>query len=317
MKLFFKKGMKFLIPFFSFLLILEFIVTIGLRKSEYNEYRDWNLIFDSQIDADVIIQGNSRAWVQISPYILDSILSVNSYNFGIDGHNFLMQYCRYKIYRSRNPKPKAIIQIIGLATLQQREDLYNAQQFLPFIWNKRIRCCTKKYIGFDFLDYHIPAYRYFKPNYQKHMLIGIKEFFNIEHFVNTRYKGFRSRPLEWDSSFYDFKRNYPSGVEFNFNQKAISLMDTFLKECEKDDIRVFLVYSPEYIEAQKLITNRDELFVELEKFARYENVYLLNYSKDSISYSKKYFYNSQHLNRKGAELFSKKLSNDLKRMFEY
>jgi hypothetical protein len=37
----------------------------------------------------------------------------------------------------------------------------------------------------------------------------------------------------------------------------------------------------------------------------------LDYSSDTICNNKKLFYNSQHLNSKGSEIFTKKLAKDL------
>ncbi len=42
------------------------------------------------------------------------------------------------------------------------------------------------------------------------------------------------------------------------------------------------------------------------------NVPILDYTHDSICYDTAYFYNAQHLNRKGAEKFSLQLAHDLK-----
>jgi hypothetical protein len=49
-----------------------------------------------------------------------------------------------------------------------------------------------------------------------------------------------------------------------------------------------------------------------EQLAKQNEIKLLNYSSDTISFQKSLFYNTTHLNKKGAELFSKKLASDLK-----
>jgi hypothetical protein len=312
MKLFLQRIIIFLSVFLGLLLILEVFITQGLKKTGYNEYKDWNLIFQSKINSNVLIQGDSRAWVQISPKIIDSVLHVQSYNLGIDGHNFKMQQARYQIYRKYNSKPKMIIQILGLNTLRQRKDLYNSQQFLPFIWDKDIRNCIMEYEGFNFGDYYIPAFRYLKSNLTEQVEIGFYEFLNLKHYENTRYKGFRSRTLAWDSTFAEFKKANPKGVKFEVSQSVTNLLDKFVAQCVENKIDIVLVYAPEYIESQSIILNRSQIIQTFASISKKYNVLYMDYSSDSICFYKKYFYNSQHLNSLGADLFSKKLATDLK-----
>ena len=87
-----------------------------------------------------------------------------------------------------------------------------------------------------------------------------------------------------------------------------------MDSCFKDNIKVFLVYAPEYYELQHLITNSDSLLNIYSNFAQKYKTVFLDYSKDPISQNKELFYNSQHLNRKGSEVFSIKLANDLKEL---
>ena len=108
---------KEIIAVLIFNIILFFIVTglekaadAGLKKTKYSEYCVWNDI-NSSVNADLLIQGSSRAWCQVSPKILDSIMKINSYNLGMSGYNFDMEYCRFKVYLEHNVVPKYIVQI--------------------------------------------------------------------------------------------------------------------------------------------------------------------------------------------------------------
>ena len=54
-----------------------------------------------------------------------------------------------------------------------------------------------------------------------------------------------------------------------------------------------------------------EIISLYQHFSEKYDIPFLDYSNDELSYSTKYFYNSQHLNRTGAELFTAKLADDL------
>lgn len=300
----------FSIIFIIILSTLDFFVTKGLQKTKYGDYKEWNDIYSGNMNSDIIINGSSRAWVHISPRIIDSILNVNSYNLGIDGYSFNMQYGKYMEYLQYNNKPKLVIQTLDITTLSKRDDLFNYQQFLPYIYNQNIKKITKNFIGFSFFDYNFPFYRY--RNFSEIIKVGLQEYFVSTDLDNGKYKGYLGMDKKWDNSFDDYKKNNPQGIEMKLDLESIELMDAFLFNCKNYNIEVIFVFTPEYLESQQFINNREEIFNLYFGFAKKYKLSFFDYSKDTISYQKKYFYNSQHLNKEGSEIFTEKMTNDIK-----
>jgi len=75
-----------------------------------------------------------------------------------------------------------------------------------------------------------------------------------------------------------------------------------------------MVYSPEYIEGQQLILNRDSIVKIYRDISNKMSVPFLDYSSHPICYDKSCFYNSTHLTLDGAEQFTKIVCSDLKLM---
>jgi len=310
MKQFFKGLIIFTIPLIIIFYSLDYVATKGLRKTQYSQFSDWNSIFNGTINADIIINGSSRATVHISPQIIDSIFELNSFNLGIQGYQILMELAKYNTYLSFNKTPKIIIHSIETFTLTKGTNLYGYTQFIPYLRNPIIKEATKQFNGFEKTDYVLPLFRYRTvPGICK---IGLLEYFNIKHYTNTIYKGYSAQDLSWSDEFDEFKKNNSEGYDFKLDSASIKLFDNYLLECSKKNIEVFLVFSPEYIEGQKLLKNRKEIINLYQNLADKYNFVFLDYSNDSISSNRDYFYNSQHLNKIGAELFTKKLSNDIK-----
>lgn len=101
----------FLIIFFiTYALDVYYTNNLKLIPSDKSDERAvWNDIYESKIDVDIAIYGSSRAWVHVDPEIIDSVLNTSSYNLGMDGYPFHMQYYRHKEYFKYNQKPKTII----------------------------------------------------------------------------------------------------------------------------------------------------------------------------------------------------------------
>lgn len=94
--------------------------------------------------------------------------------------------------------------------------------------------------------------------------------------------------------------------------KIVELFDSFLNHCKENDIQVILVFSPLYYKAMEFTKNKGEEMQLYHSFAEKYDIPLLDYSNDPLCYDTTYFCNANHLNKKGAELFSLKLANDIK-----
>lgn len=223
---------------------------------------------------------------------------------------FFLQSLRHREYLRHNPKPEAIIYTLDAFTLEKRGDLYNKGQFLPYmLWNKDIEEATSTYEGFSRPDYIIPLYRYIG------QFDAIRSGLNYYINPDTRFreKGYKGRDEEWDGALEKAKDNM-SFYKAQIDTTSVRLFEDFIVSCEKEDISLIFVYTPEYIEGQKFISNRDSVVSIFRCFSEKYHIPFLDYSNDSICYNKDYFYNSMHMNEKGSKLFTHKLANDLKRL---
>lgn len=323
MKLFVKRFLLFVIAILPICVALDFMISNGLKSSDYfaqGETFIWNEILEGKISEDIYIYGSSRAWVHFDPEIIEDSLNMSVYNFGIDGHFIWLQYLRHKLLIENNPKPKLIVLSVDIFTLTKYEDIftlnseenfYNSHQFLPFIYNKDIREYTSEYPGFNCLDYYLPLFRY----YGRTKDIG-EAFRNKDNTYKDsvfRRKGYRAVPRTWTADFKKAKSKM-AYYEVNTYEPYKDLMHQFLEECKQLDIKVVMVYAPEYIEGQEFVRNRSELISTYESIAEIHQITFLDYSNDELCYNKSLFYNSQHLNAKGSRLFSEEFASNLKKM---
>ena len=310
MKKFIKNIFLYSLPIVLFIPICDYYLSNSLNKSNdvAGEFEVWSDIYKGTINSNLAIYGSSRAWVQINPKTLEDSLNLKAYNFGIDGHNFWLQYLRHKEYLKYNTAPKTIVISVDAFSLAKRTDLFRENQFLPYmLWNKNIRKYTASYEGFNDLDYYIPLVRYYG-RMQK-----VKSYINLNYNKDSNYRerGFKSFDKSWNNDLKKAKSkmNYYS---IDLDTKSIDLFNTFLLECKKEQIQVILVYAPEHISGQKFIINRQETINLFKGFSNKYKLTFLDYSKNELCSNKEYFYNSMHLNKKGSELFSKTLAHDLK-----
>lgn len=311
---FVKKILLFGLPILLLGYPLDKFISSQLKQFHkyYGEPEVWNDIYNSNIDTDIAIYGSSRAWVDISPQILNDSLNLRVYNFGLDGHNFWLQYLRHLEYIKYNPRPKHIILAVDFSSIQKRKNLYLHNQFLPYmLWNENIEFYTSSYEGFSIYDYYIPLLRYAGKSTE------LKEAFKLSLSKNKaklyRNRGYKGIEKQWSTDF-DKAKSKLEKYYITIDQASLDLLDKFLLDCAKNQTTVTLVYTPEYIEGQNFIKNRDSILKMYQSIAKVHDIPFLDYSKDTICFNKDYFYNAMHLNKKGSELFTKTLSKDLKEL---
>jgi hypothetical protein len=311
MKKFLFRLLYFLVPLLLFSFAADYTLSYSLKRSNKypGEIEVWNDIYDGKAGCDIAIYGSSRAWVQIDPQILADSLQKTCYNFGMDGHNFRLQYLRHLELISHNQKPAHILLSVDMFSLEKRKDLYEADQFLPYmLWNKNMREYTGSYIGYKKVDYTLPLLR-FSGKY-KAVKTAISLLTRKKAIQPYRNKGFRAMDRVWNSDLEKAQAENDKYVA-KIDRETLALFENFIQECKRDNISLTLVYTPEYKEGQEFVSNRKEIMDVFKKYSAQYDLDFLDYSDDSICLEKSLFYNASHLNKQGAGLFSSRLAHDL------
>ncbi|MBO4488054.1 MAG: hypothetical protein J5741_00155 [Bacteroidales bacterium] len=303
---------KFLLRLSIFTLILfvlalgaDLLITRQFKKLESSPFANWNDIYRGDIQSDLLIMGSSRAYVQMNPRILDSILHINSYNLGMNGRAVESQMVKYHVYRHEgNRKPKVILYEIYQGTLYTSNG-YDRIQFVPylrdlFLW-KEIRPVDH----FTWADALIPMWRYRK--YKSDILAILKGTSFYQRAEHQVYKGFVDYDKPWDGK----KLASLDTIRYGRNPLAINELKKFLSACKEENISVVFVIAPFYIGATEKIEDLPGMYKLFHEITDPYGVPILDYTYHPLSYDTTYFYNASHLNRKGATLFSIQLAHDL------
>ncbi len=313
MKTFIKKILFFLFPIVLLSYFLDVFISNNLKKSNQfakKEFSTWNAIFEGKINSDFLIYGNSRAWVHFNATMMTDSLFVPTYNLGINGHGFWLQYFRHSLLLIKNPKPKIIIVAIDEFCLEKRKDLYNSEQFLPYmLWNAAIKKTTNSYEGFVSMDFELPLIRYYGKT--EALETAFCSFFGNLNNPVQRVRGYQGQIRIWNKDLKKAKSTIKK-YEVKVDLPTLVLFEKFIVECKSQNIKLIFVNAPEYIEGQKFVRNRAEVLAIYTKLSKQYRIPLYDYSNDTISFQKKYFYNSVHMNKTGADLFTTKLIDTIK-----
>lgn len=310
MKRFIVRILLFMILPIPLLYGLNYIVDKGLQKSNYIYYAEWNDLFAGKINADLLICGSSRALQDISPAILDTSLGLNTYNLGMDGTHFSIQYDRVKMYLLYNKAPKYIVQTMDFTSFAEQNSLDNQLQFMPYLSNSVVIEYTAKYRDhYSWPERYFPLFKY--NNQWPIIEEGVKSYLG-HGMPPIKTKGYFAQNKKWDYTFDKYIQRVPYPVGVHVAGYSLNRFYDYLECCNKKGIKVIIVFPPVYYEFLHYCKNKDYILGIFRNCQAKYGTTFLDYSNDELSRSRDNFYNSQHLNKGGAETFSRKLANDLK-----
>lgn len=304
MKKFLLNTLLFAIVCLIFAFALDTILSSRLRQNQNRIFANWNQIYNDSTNYDLVINGSSRAWVQYDPFIIDSILHINSYNLGIDGSPINRQIIKYQKYCDLHKAPNTLIQNIDLGTMAIRYGYEREQIFPYFFYDRDLRKDFDQYENFSFMEKYFPCYRYL--GYED---VILEAFFNDNegHYFDFIHKGYKGHDRAWDGSELVKQGNIECACDTN----AIKIFVDFLDKVTLEGTKVLFVYAPVYHEVRTKMINEHQMYKMYDTIAVRFNIPILDYNDIPLCYDTTYFYNGTHLNRIGAESFTIQLAHDI------
>lgn len=288
----------------------DYVISSGLCKTTIRKYAVWNDIYNgNNLDNDLVLLGASSCWAHYNPMILDSILGISTYNLGIDNHPWYpMIPIRYNAYiRNARINPKYVLINIDIGTFNSKTDSYEREQFFPYFWKDnslitQVADCKE----FTWIERYIPIWRYL--GYRDEVENGIASFFGKKKFKDDGvYKGHRGNTYAWDRA----SLNTMDSISLEYNYRAVESLLQFITERKNEGQVVILLKTPVYHELQDRLTDREDMCARYDSIARVSNVILLDYLNHPVVQDSIYFYNSTHLNKRGADIISCQLAHDI------
>jgi len=314
-------GLGRIVLFFTMIAALAYgidaLVTHGLKQIRTSKFGSLNNVFAGRVNADIIINGSSRALTHYDPRIIEKATGLSAYNLGMNGIQTDVQVAVLKAYLRRNSKPKLVIQNLESFSFDPTKlgEIYDPAAYVPYLSVDEL---YRPLLAIDPAVWkwrHIPLYGYAVEDVRFTWVWGILGCLGFSG-PEDYYRGFNPRFTPWTEDFERFRDTVGTqGVTNRINPRGVAALTEVARTCRENGIPLILVYSPVYYEMQALERNRTEVFSLFEKLSRDFDVPLWDYSGHSICLQRDNFYNSQHLNASGAALFSLDLAEKLARYF--
>lgn len=292
-------------------LFFNFVLDNGIAKTNLYEYKKFNDLKNGNIDCDLLIIGSSRARNHYNTEIIDSILKVKTHNIGILASFLDYNLMTLKLYLQFNKKPKAMILDLSIYSMQDIDEIRNVNQYVGIIDNENVfKTLVNKSNTIWFYRY-IPLFKYVIN--REALQVAITSILDKDESPKTIPNGYSNTDKKFDGPEYNkFIESLAKGKEtIKCESKRSNDLKNIIEICKKDNINLFIVFSPSYELFFNNISNKEEIIKMYEEIAKDNNVIFWDYSNNDICKNVDLFFDCDHLNNKGAKLFSSLLANDI------
>jgi hypothetical protein len=304
--------------FFAVITVLAFglhmMITSGIRRIRTGQFGVSNRMMQGKINAQVIITGSSRALSHFDPRIIEAQTGRSAFNLGRNGSQTDMQLAVLKAYLEHNRKPEVVIHSLDSFSFEATRKVYNPAQYVPYLYDDEFYRPLQRFDRNTWKSRYLPLYGYVVEDMSFSWILGLGALAGWSA-TEDFFLGFNPRSKKWTDEFQRFKSGNTEGVRWPIDPEGIRSLEDLIRLCQQRGIQLVFVYSPEYIEMQKLTNNRAEVFDRFRELATCYHFPLWDYSDWRYAGDTQYFQNSQHLNAEGAAIFSADLADRLKTYF--
>ena len=301
MKRFLRRLSAFCLILVPVLFLADYVLSAYMRKVNTFGMETWRDIMEGKAGADMVIMGNSRAFNSCDREVLDSLTGQSSYNLASIGNLSTIQFLRYEMYREHNSKPRTVVMFTDDVLLGAEISQYDPVQYFPWMWD---RSFSRAFVSL-----------------RKHLYLTQEEIILESLIPYVRYYG--SRPWNLDrhhrlthDGFYSFDVdtfNMTGGEKkrFIYLEDRDKAFRDFIQGNLDEGIRVVLVCPPFHESVVFEDNERERMVQYYTDVADDFGIPFYNCLSMDIVHDTTFFLDSDHLNAKGAKVFTDSLSHYL------
>ena len=279
-------------------------VDAGLRRIETSHFGVFNRIVSGGINAEILITGSSRAFSHYDPRIIQQATGYTTFNIGVNGSQTDMQLAVLKTYLKHNRRPSLLVHNLDSFAFETTHGGVSFPGlYLPYLSEEPLYTTLAHIDRGIWKSRYLPLYGY-----------AVEDMNFTWLSASVRWSaGTRPRTVTSDSS-----QDIHHGQAISSRSSAVTQTASDGRSSPRDSscsknscvcaeslaFTCFSWYSPVYYEMQALERNRAEVFARFQELAERHGASLWDLSRSPVAFDRAYFYNSQHLNAKGAARFS-------------
>jgi hypothetical protein len=295
---------------------LDFLIDTGMRRIRTAEFGSYNRALYGNLNPEIVVSGSSRAVLQYDPRVLSRVTGRSAFNIGRVGSHVDMQLALLKVFLRRNRPPRLQIQNVDYGSVARTVDreFYAPVQYAPYIGEPEIYAAIRRFHPSVWRWKYLPLYRYTATNIDQQWRFGVRALLGQQP-PDSYVDGFFARWESLDRSFDELKARSQPFV-YTPEAEAVRDLEEIIEISQARGSTVVFVFSPVYHEYASKVQNGRNLIATSRSIAERHGIAFLDYSDSPLGMTRANFRDYDHMNGRGAALFSEELAARLKTLLE-
>ena len=274
-----------------------------LNATEKGDWGRNNYIFN-EVNHDIIILGSSRAIHHYDPKIFSDTLGMSCYNCGEDGMGILLMYPRYRAIEFRKTPKIVIYEVFPEYDLLKESDNLKYLKYLrPYV----------NYTETDSLVNILSKTEKYKLRSGGYRFNSVFVDILAQRFSKTTEtaKDYTYMPLEQKMGYISQDRleklSQADSVQgYVYDSIKLNILENLMVRCIKSKTKMIVTVSP------KFFSTSDYVFLPIMNLCiKYGVPFINHYCDTDYSMNSNLFADIYHLNKNGADMFSKQLASEI------
>jgi|GEM_PF-1295111 len=295
-------------------LLFNAMVISGVSKSAKGQLGKVNRICNHENTPAIAIFGSSVGEVGINAPLLQAQTGLSVFNFSIDGTRFQQYKGLIDEFASNNNTTKFVVLTETYFSFAKVDALTEPERYLANISNNNVyKSLYSIQPDMIWKSRYVPFYKYTLVSHTFYMaaMDGWKR-----RFKNTgtdSLAGYTPVYRNWEADQDSImKKLKPFSIETDAS--VIAAYKDCISRLRAKGIQVLIVLPPVYMTVLKTKTDFTPLRTTLRSVAKESNCVFWDFSESRMCDDKSFFYNSNHLNSKGAGNFGLVLADSIKQL---
>jgi hypothetical protein len=296
---FIKSSLAFLLITSSILFGIQSFLDYKMSQVKSGNVGKINKVLQNKVDEDMTIWGASTAEGNFVPQIISEKVGVSVFNMGLDGTNIHQYGGLIKTYLNQVTNKNVVISFDIHGGLMRRDAPYLIYNWLHVY---HVDSISKTFNNIDYsLSLKIKYVPFYKlVLYGKHNIKYLKE--DLNDFQIKR-QGFVP-----GKGIIDVTKMVYEPTEFQNDSTVLASIKGICELASKNNNKITLVVTPCFYKGLEQGVNVNSIIKNFQSLEN-RNVSFLNFVNHPMNTEKKYFRDNIHLNKEGAECFSKVFAN--------
>lgn len=253
----------------------------------------------NNMNEDILIFGSSRAIHHYDPKIIEDSLHMSCYNCGRDGNGIIFSYGMYRLFRDRYTPKIIIYDIIAIFDLINEGNNEKYLDWLRYFYERP---------GIDSIFMEIDETEKYKmlPKMRRYNGKFIQIASDYIKPQQSDIKGYR--PVNDIMKYEPTKTNQTLKQNIQYDNTKLKYFKKLIDDCKRKGTQLIFMVSPIYK------GDKDSAYEAIIRLAESEKIpFFYHYNDKEISFNREYFYDSAHMNKNGAECYTKKIIDEIRK----